>query len=176
MRLKIKNNHRTKLIVILAVIIGVILVALALFLFLHKPGPTTQQAVDSKGTKAQSSSTTPLNNPGSDKTNDSSAGGTSSKSSVPVVIVDASQNGSTFEVRAYADAVTDGTCNYTFTKGSSTIVKQSAATFSGNTVSCATLDVNTGDFPSKGSWQLTVKYLSTPGDVSGSVSQSVTIE
>lgn len=95
--------------------------------------------------------------------------------STQVVIVDASQYGTTFEVRAYAVAPENGTCTFVFS-GPSTLTKQSTATPGPTTSPCKTVDVPTSEFSSKGAWKLTVTYESASGNYKGSLSKDITIQ
>jgi len=94
-----------------------------------------------------------------------------------IKIVDASQYDDTFEVRAGVTNLTEenGTCEFTFTKGSQTLSRTTDAIFSGTSVNCATLDIPIVDFPAKGDWQMVVKYTSTTASGS-SDSQKITIK
>ena len=84
------------------------------------------------------------------------------KKKAVVNIVDASQYDDTFEVRAGVTNLTEenGKCEFIFTKGSQTLTRSTKAIFSGTRIDCETLDIPVVDFPSRGEWQMIVKYLS----------------
>jgi hypothetical protein len=133
--------------------------------------PTPSSAVSGNPDPSANSTTTPSSAP----TNDITHGTTPSKS-VGVVIVDASQYGSTVEVRSYANTISNGTCTFTFSRaGYSAIVRQTAATSGASTSSCGTLDLAASVFPAHGSWNCIVSYASADGKYSGS-STSSTVE
>jgi cell division protein FtsL len=85
------------------------------------------------------------------------------QTSANLAIVDSTQYGSIFEVRAFISNIFEngGTCKVTLTKsGAPTISQTSAAAASATNTQCATIDIPTSNFSSKGEWQLTVSYNS----------------
>jgi flagellar basal body-associated protein FliL len=78
-----------------------------------------------------------------------------------VTIVDAGQYGSEVEVRAFVtNVLAEGTCSYRFSRGSTIIDRQTAATPDATTTICRNLTLDRSDFPTAGDWQLTVSYES----------------
>ncbi|MCL2174288.1 hypothetical protein FWH58_03310 [Candidatus Saccharibacteria bacterium] len=77
-------------------------------------------------------------------------------------IVDASQYGDVFEVRAGMNNIMEenGQCSYTFTRNGQTLSRSSEAIFTGTGTDCKTIDIPVSDFPAKGEWQMVVKYSS----------------
>jgi cytoskeletal protein RodZ len=185
-----KSNKKTVLI-ICSVIAVVILGAGGVFAYQkisqhnqQKASPQTTASPSSGSSNTSSTSTDSQNSQGFDKTNDtgsqnsssSSSSSTSSGNNTDIVIVDASQYDSTFEARAYAASIENGTCTYTFTKDSLSFTKTTAATAGPSTTSCATLDIPTDSFSQKGQWNLTVAYQSTSNSYSGKATQAITIK
>ena len=81
---------------------------------------------------------------------------------VTPIITDAGQYGDKVEVRAYVPSVVEsgGKCTFTFKKGSSQ-VKRTIDTIPGpQSTQCDTVTVPVSEFPSKGTWALTVSYAS----------------
>jgi hypothetical protein len=89
------------------------------------------------------------------------------------VIVDAGQYGDIVEVRAFAPGTvdSDGKCTFTFTLGTNTVTKQSAASPDASSTRCANLQVPRSEFTAAGTWQLNVTYDSSKahGSSSGNV-------
>lgn len=82
--------------------------------------------------------------------------------SVTPIIVDASQYSDQIEVRSYVPAIYEdgGTCTVTFSKGSLTFTKQSAANKGATTTSCANVNVTRSEFAEAGQWTAVVSYSS----------------
>lgn len=82
------------------------------------------------------------------------------KKQASMTIVDASQYDQTVEARAFVDNIveSEGTCTFTFTKGTASISKTSKASPSASTTQCAMIKVTASEFTSKGDWILTVSY------------------
>lgn len=98
------------------------------------------------------------------------------KDAVDVIIVDAGQYERTIEVRAYAADVSEsGVCTFTFTQGSSSLVRTTTASPSAQTTSCAALDISTPEFPTLGTWNLVVSYSSSTSEGSSN-SQDVELK
>lgn len=100
----------------------------------------------------------------------------SSAKNVEVLIVDASQYGNTFEIRAYAAAPEDGTCTFTLSKGALVVTKESPATIGPSTSSCQTVDIPVDNFTEKGSWHLVISYKSKSSNYTGSTSKEVVVK
>ena len=117
------------------------------------------------------------NDDGSDNTDDSTpdddtdngsgssngSGSPASLNSVNVIINDASQYDSVVEVRSYVEGIieTDGTCTLTFTKDGTSFTKTTSPLTNPSYTTCKTIDIPVSEFSSKGTWQLTVSYLSS---------------
>lgn len=82
------------------------------------------------------------------------------KVAVTPVIVDASQYGQQVEVRSYVTGIVEsaGTCNFTFTHGSTTFKKQNTATADATTTKCPNLTLDSTSFAVKGTWSVVVSY------------------
>ena len=95
---------------------------------------------------------------------------------VTVIINDASQYDSNVEVRSYVEGIveTSGTCTITFTKGSQSFARTTEPLTNPNYTTCAAISVPVSDFPSKGTWQVTVDYLSA--QYKGSASTHVEVK
>lgn len=181
----VKTKKKKIITIVIIVIILLALASVGAYALIKKDSHTANsktntQTNTSSGSKSPSSNSKSQTDAPSDNSGGTadSTGATSGKtsSSVGVVIVDANQYGSNVEVRAYANALEDGTCTYTFSQGSSTITKQSSATAGASTTSCATLDVPTNNFAS-GTWYVKVSYSSNSGKYSGvSSSKSINIQ
>jgi len=93
-----------------------------------------------------------------------------------VIIVDASQYDTSVEVRAFAsNVIKNGTCTFTFTKsGESSIEKTEPAYADASSSPCIALTVDRSEFPSAGTWQLTVKYTSE--GIEGSAESSLQLQ
>ncbi len=93
-----------------------------------------------------------------DATSGSASGGSNNTN---VVITDASQYGNEIEVRAFApNVIEDGTCTFTFTKGSARLEKQTPANADASSTPCVTLTVDRTEFINAGMWELEVAYKS----------------
>jgi hypothetical protein len=79
-----------------------------------------------------------------------------------IVIVDASQYGNTFEVRAGITNLTEenGRCEFIFTQNGLELIRTSDAIFTGTGTDCQTLEIPIKNFPAKGKWEMVVKYTS----------------
>lgn len=95
---------------------------------------------------------------------------------VKVVINDASQYDSIIEVRSYVEGVveTSGTCKLTFTKGGQTLTRTTNPLANPSYTTCETVDIPVSEFPSKGTWNLNIDYLSTSSK--GSASATVEVQ
>lgn len=186
--MKINNkNHPIKSIIIPVIfLLIVIATGYGVFSYLNKSLPFSDKSshsVDNSTTKSSqstnsgsssnaktSTSTTDQNTATNSKANANSASSSSTSSTsdaqrnLNFVFVDAGQYNQVFEIRAYVNELSkDGTCTYTFTKGTLNVVKTVSTTIGSTTTSCNTLDINISDFPSTGSWQLSASYKSTTG-------------
>lgn len=83
------------------------------------------------------------------------------KKTVSVIITDAGQYAEYIEVRAFIpNYYQDGTCTITFRKNSQSLIKTAPAyTDSANTI-CTNPEIKRSEFPSDGSWQVSVTYES----------------
>lgn len=80
-----------------------------------------------------------------------------------VSIVDSSQYGDMFEIRAYISNIFEdgGICTATFSKeGAATVTQSATAAASATTTHCQTIDVPVSTFSDKGAWQLVISYQS----------------
>ena len=123
----------------------------------------------------------PDNDSGGSSNNDGSSDGSSSSSGdstrqATVIINDASQYGSNIEVRSYVEGVveTDGTCTVTFSKGNQSFSKTTEPLTNPTYTTCATVSVPVSEFPSTGTWQVTVNYVSAKHR--GSASKNVEVK
>lgn len=109
----------------------------------------------------------------SDGSNSSGSDGTKQAT---VVINDASQYDSSVEVRSYVEGVveTNGTCTITFKKGSQSVTKTTEPLTNPTYTTCAAISVPVSEFPSKGTWQVTVDYLSAQNK--GSATKNVEVK
>ena len=115
-----------------------------------------------------------INQEQNNQTNNSN-GNSENKLEAEVVIVDASQYDSEIEVRAFASNVLqNGTCTFTFTNGSNSVIKNMPASADASTTPCMTLNVPESEFARPGTWQLTVAFDSAT--YSGQTTTEVTIE
>lgn len=92
-----------------------------------------------------------------------------------VVIVDASQYGDTVEVRAFVSNIYEdaGTCQLTFTQGSTTVTHSKTAFKDATTTQCGTFEVPRSEFPAGGEWNVQVTYNSNA--TSGQATQKITL-
>ncbi len=169
------------------ILIAIAIVVLAGFLiWFYAFGSLGRSAIPSTDTTSPPPSgnvTTPEEGGATDKPNkaDDVQTGTPAQSNnvepsnVSLVIVDASQYDSIFEVRSYVNSSEQGTCTYTFSRGSQKITKQTNTLANGTTTSCTTLDVNITEFSTSGDWQLVIDYLSSSKSVSGQTTKTVAI-
>jgi hypothetical protein len=93
-----------------------------------------------------------------------------------VVIVDANQYGSEIEVRAFvSNIIEDGECTYTFTKpGSDTLSRTTPAYGDASSTPCISLKLDKSEFNDSGTWSLDVTY--TNSTTTGSATTSLEIE
>jgi len=77
-----------------------------------------------------------------------------------VFITDASQYGQNIEVRSYVEGIVKdgGTCTFAFTKNATTITKTSEGLSNVSRTSCALLNTSVSEFPTSGTWSLSVSY------------------
>ena len=178
---KIKTHKKGKIIAIIAAVLLIGGSAAAYFIVKNQSSQSgsTSDSTQSSGSSSTNSSNSTASgstsNKGNDVNNSGSTTNAASSQDVKLVIVDASMYSGTFEVRAYANAIEDGTCTYLFTSGSNNFTKETAATAGSSTTSCATLDVPTSSFPSTGQWNLTITYKSKSGNYSGSIATSIEV-
>jgi hypothetical protein len=94
---------------------------------------------------------------------------------VTPVITGSQQEGAQYIIGAYVSGIYEsgGVCTLTATQGSLTVTKQTDAEKDATTTRCNNFVFNRSDFPSSGTWTLTVKY--TSGAASGT-SQPATLE
>jgi hypothetical protein len=89
-----------------------------------------------------------------------------------VVIVDASQYGGEIEIRAYVSNIyADGTCTATFTKGTQKVEKEGDAFKEATNTQCKTITIPRSEFPSAGTWNVTVAFssASSSGEATGTI-------
>lgn len=100
---------------------------------------------------------------------------TDNKIAVTPIITDASQYGDKVEVRAYVPAIveTGGKCTLAFKHGSNEITRSIDTLAGPQTTQCDTVTVPVSEFPSKGTWTLTVSYSS---DASAGISAAQNVE
>ena len=179
MKIEYKNNKKKETVFLIVVSILAVL-ALAIFFTHHyQVWPFAKQAaeeVKQNDIDATNNQTGEAKPDDSAKTDDSVDTTPPTSNSIPVTIVDASQYGDQFEIRAYADMVEDGACTFTFTKGTASFKKESVATVGPSTSSCKTVDISISDFGATGDWQLSVAYKSDSGKYSGSTTKTITIK
>jgi len=77
-----------------------------------------------------------------------------------IFIVDASQYDREVEVRSYVEGIIkdDGTCTFTFSKGSAQVVKTSRSFADAKHTNCGTLTVPISEFSAPGIWSLLVSF------------------
>jgi hypothetical protein len=180
--MKIQKKKTSKTVAIVVLVVAFILAGGATYWYLDTNGffdhsnKETQNEKTDDTTDAQADKNTSSD----DISNDENKGqdnkpptpvDDSGKKVAQINIVDASQYDDIFEVRAGVTNLTEegGQCEFTFTRNSDTLTYDSKASFTGTNVNCETLDVPVSDFPSKGEWQMVVKYTSS---VSAGASQS----
>jgi hypothetical protein len=80
------------------------------------------------------------------------------KKQVSVII----SNASSSRISAYVSGVFEdgGTCTATFTQGSQKFTRTSAGFENATTTNCTPINLSSSDFPSKGTWNLSVSYSS----------------
>ena len=102
--------------------------------------------------------------------------GGSDVQTVDVAITDASQYGDTVEVRAFVPEVVEkGKCVIEFRKdGLLVSVEETAQPDAASTV-CFTSEISTAEFSSSGTWEVSVKYTSDSGNISGMAETEVVI-
>ena len=85
-----------------------------------------------------------------------------SQKSVTPIITDAGQYDDKVEIRAYIPNVLEngGKCTYTLKKDAEQITKTVGGMAGPQTTQCESIGVPVSEFPSKGTWTLTVSYLS----------------
>lgn len=135
---------------------------------------------DSSGS-GDSDSNLPDNDSDGTSDNNGSSDGSSSSSNngaqeANVIINDASQYDSNVEVRSYVEGIveTNGTCTITFKKGSQSVTKTTEPLTNPTYTTCAAISVPVSEFPSKGTWQVTVDYSST--NHKGSATKNVEVK
>jgi hypothetical protein len=179
-----KNRSRRKF-VIIAVIAAVLVAAAASWYFLRGDNASSQPPGPENG----SSDTINYDPPSEAEKKDSSdrkdeiikeqnqtpPPGAEKRVANPV-IVDAGQYGGSIEVRAFAPGTvdSDGKCAYTFTLGTATVNKETAATADASTTRCANLQVARSEFPSAGTWRLTLTYDSSKAH--GSTTREIEVQ
>ena len=137
-------------------------------------------SADSNGS-GDSDSNLPDNDSDGTSGNNGSSDGSSSSSNngaqqANVIINDASQYDSNVEVRSYVEGIveTNGTCTITFKKGSQLVTKTTEPLTNPTYTTCAAISVPVSEFPSKGTWQVTVDYSST--NHKGSATKNVEVK
>jgi len=171
MKYKIQKNNKKKLLSIVTIAVVVLLLGgYTSAAYINNLWPFMPSVGDGSNdnTTQSANSTESINetttNPTSSSSKDNIDNATTPQDvdNVSVVIVDAGQYERTVEVRAYINGVveSDGICTYSFTQGASTLTRQTTPSPSADTTSCATLSVNTPDFPALGTWNLIVSYKS----------------
>jgi len=180
MKSKTKKNQKRTYLIIAAVVAAVVIAGLVIGFYVagrtapNSAAPNTETTNETTTTEQEGTVDKP------NKTDDTQPDGvpptTTEPTNASMVIVDASQYGSTFEVRSYVNAVEAGTCTYTFVLGSQKVTKQTETLMNGDTTSCSTLDVSTSEFGSSGNWQLTIDYRATSGAIAGQIKKTVEIK
>jgi hypothetical protein len=83
------------------------------------------------------------------------------KKKATVIITDAGQYDGIIEVRSFiSNHYQDGTCTITFKQGSHTLTKQTPARKDVSTTICLNPQIKRSEFPTAGTWQVTVTYES----------------
>lgn len=103
---------------------------------------------------------------------------TQGQQSATVSIVDSSQYGEEFEIRAFVSNVFEegGTCTATLTKaGNATVTRSSATTLSAKTTQCLAIEIPVSTFGSKGDWDMVISYAS-PTASGSTMAKKVTIQ
>lgn len=187
MRIQNKNN-RVRL--VSTVIVAVLLVGGGLAYWqrdtisgwFNQSSESTDSDNSSSGSSDSNNSDMPdTDYDGTSSNNDSSSDGSSSSSSdgikqANVIINDASQYDSNVEVRSYVEGVVEsnGTCTVTFKKGNQSVTKTTELLTNPSYTTCATVSVPVSEFPSKGTWQVTVDYSSAT--YKGSATKNVEVK
>lgn len=127
--------------------------------------PTEQELNDSQDGKKNSAS--------QDENNSSSSAST--RVSIGIAYAGYDEEEGMIDIRAFTTDVVEGTgtCTATLTKDGKTVTRTSKAFVDSSSSQCEPILINTGDFPSGGTWDLTVSYKS---DTSSGVSASMKVE
>ena len=128
--------------------------------------PTDQEKQDSQDGKKNSASQDEANNPSSAST---------TKVSVGIAYAGYDDEEGMIDIRAFTTDVVEGTgtCTATLTKNGQTITRTSKAFVDSSSSQCEPILINPTDFPSGGTWSLTVSYKS---DTSSGVSAPMQVE
>lgn len=188
MNLVLKNRHFKRNVVILISSVLVIAAATVGLLWYFggqrenqkNTAPTTTNTNSLPPAQSTNTDTTP-NTAGNtaEDTKSNTAGGSSTGSiknvNVTVTSVDQTQPNMTI-ISAYASTVVaSGTCTFTFTQGTKTFSRTTQTLQNSTTSPCDTLSLRNVEFPSPGTWQLVVSFLS--GNMTGaSSSQPVVLK
>lgn len=174
-----RKNNQQRLLVASIVVVFLLFAVAAIFIRYTSNNIASPTSSPQDSPKDGGSNPSSQNNPipqSNTKSNDITPA-TSLGENVNVVVVDASQYSDVVEVRVYAQAVADGKCTFEFSNGSKgTLSKQAVAKAGANTTQCTTIDVPVTDFPTKGSWQLSVTYTSDDGKLEGSATSSFKVD
>lgn len=98
------------------------------------------------------------------------------KRTVTPVITLAQLSGSEVTIQAYVPGIYEegGSCTATLKNGTQTVVKQSSAFANATTTDCQHMVIPRGEFPSTGTWNVTVTYSSSKAE--GVSNQQSTVE
>lgn len=146
-------------------------IALVLFFILNK-SPSNSVVLE-KGSVAETSQSTPEEkktadnqkqaNIERDRIDNSAKTGTIKEVTPIIVFLD--QSGDVIESGALINGVYEdgGTCIFTAKQAAQTVTKTSSAVKNPTTTDCIPFSIPTSDFPSKGSWVVTISYKSLRG-------------
>lgn len=128
--------------------------------------PTDQEKQDSQDGKKNSASQDEANNPSNTSSKEVSIG-------IAYAGYDAEEG--MIDIRAFTTDVVEGTgtCTATLTKDGQTVTRASKAFVDSSSSQCEPILINPTDFPSSGTWSLTVTYKS---DTSTGVSTPMQVE
>lgn len=99
---------------------------------------------------------------------------TSATMNITITRVNQTTSG-TVAIRAFAQGVTSGTCEFTLTKDSATVTRAASLSLDTTSYVCEPIDIPLSEFPSKGTWQLNARVVSG-AEASPSVTSTVSIQ
>ena len=161
---KSKTEKRKKIIILLISVLAVFAVILFVWWKTHQTQPAAPSVAQSDSTKIDLSPATEEDKADSNshKTTDTTTTPTTAgqKLAVTPVIVDANQYDQQVEVRSYVTGVveSDGTCTFTFSKGSTSFQRQNTALADATTTKCPNITLDSTAFTAKGTWSVVVSY------------------